>query len=101
MSEKSPLAKALDSLETESVPRFNKIIVNTQMKTAGIEELVSELIDWIICINTVIREYPEEIETSSRLRALSLLEWAINCVKNQCESMGLPASLSFALIPNS
>jgi hypothetical protein len=65
----------------------------------GLDDLVAELIDWLGPLNTVIREHPEDLAQMSSLRAFRLLEWAMNCLKQYCQSVGLPAEMALVLLP--
>jgi hypothetical protein len=50
-------------------------------------------------LNTAIREHPEELTQISSLRAFRLVEWAMNCLKQHCQSVGLPAEMALVLLP--
>jgi hypothetical protein len=99
MPEQSALDKTLNVLEAERVPKFTQAIADAAAGSAGLDDLVSELVDWLGPISVAVREHPEDLTLSSSSRASKLIEWAMTCLEKYCESVGLPANMPFVLLP--
>lgn len=99
MPEQSALDRTLDVLEAERVPKFTQAVADAATGSAGLDDLVSELVDWLGPINVAVREHPEDLTPLSSSRASELIEWAMTCLEKHCESVGLPADMPFVLLP--